>query len=264
MLPNFIGVGTQRAGTTWLYNCLKQHPDIYMSTPKELHFFYVHYENGIEWYKDKFSGVTNESVVGEITPDYMYHEEAIRNIKKHIPNAKLIIVLRDPIERAISAYKLHYKHSSGVSFETACESNKDLIDRGRYVKYLDMVQSYFPSNQLKIMIYEDIKVKPESFLDEIYEYLGVQTGFRPSIITKNYNKIIYPKTQKFLQNMNLNWMIEGVKTTPLGDWLRKRQTNAKDNISEYARRHLSSTYVNDTKKLIENYNLDIHAWKSHL
>src|SRR5512144_852419 len=80
LLPTFIGIGAQRAGTTWAYNCLAEHPDVFMTRKKELHFFYVNYDRGLEWYKAQFRDAGTRTARGEITPDYMYHEKALRNI----------------------------------------------------------------------------------------------------------------------------------------------------------------------------------------
>src|SRR6188474_1187691 len=84
MLPTFIGIGAQRAGTTWAYNCLAQHPDVYMSGKKELHFFYAHYSRGLAWYASQFAAAGDAVARGEISPDYMYNREALANIARDI------------------------------------------------------------------------------------------------------------------------------------------------------------------------------------
>jgi Sulfotransferase family len=76
MLPTFIGLGAQRAGTTWVYNCLVEHPEVFMTKKKELHFFYVNYGCGLAWYESQFTDAAGAKARGEMTPDYMYYEVA--------------------------------------------------------------------------------------------------------------------------------------------------------------------------------------------
>ena len=77
MLPNFLGIGAQRAGTTWLYNCLNEHPDVFVSSAKEIHFFSHEFDRGVTWYEGHFQGRNTESAIGEITPNYLNVPAAI-------------------------------------------------------------------------------------------------------------------------------------------------------------------------------------------
>ena len=119
MLPTFIGIGAQRAGTTWAYNCLAEHPQVFMTRKKEQHFFYVNYSRGLDWYAAQFAGAGSAVARGEITPDYLYHPEALANIARDLPDARLFVILRNPIDRAVSAYALHAQRYAGQSFAQA-------------------------------------------------------------------------------------------------------------------------------------------------
>ena len=112
-LPNFLIVGCQKAGTTWLANRIRQHPDIFLCD-HEIHFFDkdYNYGKGIGWYREHFAGAGGAKAVGERTPDYFWTNglrteghlpEVHRNIGEVLPEAKLVVILRDPVERAISA-----------------------------------------------------------------------------------------------------------------------------------------------------------------
>src|SRR6188508_2795579 len=131
MLPTFIGIGAQRAGTTWAYNCLAEHPQVFMTRKKELHFFYVNYSRGLDWYAAQFAGAGSAVARGEITPDYLYHPEALSNIARDVPDVRLFVILRNPIDRAVSAYALHAQRYAGLSFAQALAGDDELIDRGR-------------------------------------------------------------------------------------------------------------------------------------
>ncbi|MEI6730018.1 MAG: sulfotransferase domain-containing protein [Pseudomonadota bacterium] len=113
MLPNWIGIGSARAGTTSLYHIVQQHPDIFIPTQKETGFFNHQYlnENLLAHYESSyFSGVENQKSIGEITPTYMFDDNAIRNIFKALGKVKIITNLRSPIDRAYSHYLFNIKH----------------------------------------------------------------------------------------------------------------------------------------------------------
>lgn len=106
-LRNFLIVGAMRCGTTFLAHCLGAHPDIYIPRAKEIHYFDVHFEKGPEWYKRKFSGAKKEHAVGEATQSYMYLDYVPPRIASLLPDARLIAILRNPVDRAYSHYWFH-------------------------------------------------------------------------------------------------------------------------------------------------------------
>ena len=114
MLPSFLCIGAQKSGTTTLYGLLKQHPNIYLPPTKELHYFTLNYSEGIDWYKNHFINCASHQVCGEITPYYLFHPFAALRASQVIPNARILILLRDPVERALS----QYYHSCRLKFET--------------------------------------------------------------------------------------------------------------------------------------------------
>lgn len=227
MLPTFIGLGAQRAGTTWAYNCLAQHPQVFMTAKKELHFFYAHYARGIAWYESQFAGAGDARARGEISPDYMYSAKALENIARDLPAVKLFVILRGPIDRAISAYALRHDRNEGMSFGEALRQVPSLVDRGMYCKHLDNVYNLFPAERVKVLLYDDLVARPGVFLDELYAFVGVDTGVRPKAMGTRYNRVIYPGVQKYIQGAGFNWAIETVKKTPLGRWIRQRNSGER-------------------------------------
>ena len=117
-LPNFLIIGAQKAGTTWLAKKLCQHPDVFMPS-QEIHFFNLksNFRKGIDRYENHFANARNRAVIGEKTPNYLWIVEKNsgnhlpnihRNIHKHIPDAKLVVIVRNPVDRLISAVN-HYR-----------------------------------------------------------------------------------------------------------------------------------------------------------
>ena len=119
LLPDFLIIGYQKCGTTSLYNYLAQHTNIAPAGRKETHYFSISYWRGINWYKSYFptiftkkkkGGKTNgKFITGEASPQYIYHTYSLDRIQKTLPNVKLILLLRNPIDRAYSAYQHVYK-----------------------------------------------------------------------------------------------------------------------------------------------------------
>ena len=99
-LPNFVGIGAQRAATTWAHICLREHPDVFLPDTKEVHFFNRNFDRGIAWYEAHFARHAGEAAVGEVTPNYLNNEEAIPRMAHVLPEARLFVILREPIQRA--------------------------------------------------------------------------------------------------------------------------------------------------------------------
>ncbi len=260
-LPTFICIGAQRAGTTWLYHCLKEHPEIFMPSVKELRFFNYNYDDGIDSYNDYFTGAGDAKVRGEITPDYYRQDYALLRIKEHLPNVKLIFILRNPIERAFSQYQLYcgteYKE---MSFEQTYRQHPDLIEWGMYGKHLEFIYQHFSKENVLILEYDLLKGDPENFLQQVFAFLGVNENFKPENLTKTYNKVIYPKLQRFLKEIGLNFVIDIVKSSFLGDLIRKRQKEKKNGMSKQDFEYLSNCFSEDVKHLGEILDADLSHW----
>jgi hypothetical protein len=265
MLPTFIGLGAQRAGTTWAYNCLAEHPEVFMTKKKELHFFYVNYGRGLEWYESQFEGGGAARARGEITPDYMYHEAALSNIARDVPAARAFVILRNPVERAASAYALHSDRYRGMSFREAVERHPELLDRGMYARHLAVVRRYIPDDRLKILFYDDLKSDPQAFLDQLFAFVGVTPGFRPSSLGTRYNRVIYPGLQKWLLGSGLGWSIDLVKRTRIGAAIRARHAGARTDETGLNRRELGAIarqFADDVSQLSALTGRDLSHWLS--
>ena len=135
--PDFMIIGAMRSGTTSLYNYLIQHPKIIPASEKEIHFFTLHYERGLSWYQEQFEknfpnfslNKSNEFLTGEGTPAYIRHPEAPKRIAEILPNIKFIALLRNPVERAYSNYKLRVRLGrEKLSFKEAIKKQSKITD----------------------------------------------------------------------------------------------------------------------------------------
>ena len=172
LLPDFIGVGAPKCGTTSLHDILYDHPQIQLPSDKELHFFDnpEHFEKGPEWYASHFS--EDDRIRGEFTPAYMSYDTTPERIKEVVgADVKLIFMFREPVERAFSEYQHNYRRGliNDASFEEAIErdlSDKttvgfdkrlfSFIQRGRYADQVERFLKFFPKeNMLFIRFRED-------------------------------------------------------------------------------------------------------------
>jgi len=181
-LPDFLGIGAQKSGTTWLYRNLRQHPAFFLPDTKELHFWdWNFYRKGFAWYCNHFKN--NLHLKGEITPEYtMIPEYRIKMMAEAMPNAKLVFLLRNPIERAwsqacMNLLELPKKDKSDVPDEAFIQhfnSRRSWI-RGDYETALNKYYRHFPKENLFIGFFEELQNDPCDLFNRIVSFLGEET-----------------------------------------------------------------------------------------
>lgn len=144
MLPDFLCIGVYRAGTTWLQEVLSAHPDIFVPREKEIMFFSHHYSNGLSWYENFFKNEDPGILKGEICPTYFTHPLAAQRIHSAIPDARLIVILRNPVEQVHSLYKLWIRRGYTTwSLEKVVVKEPEFIANVMYSKNLRRYYNYF-------------------------------------------------------------------------------------------------------------------------
>ena len=240
LLPDFIIVGAQKAGTTSLFHYLKQHPQIIGSKPNEVHFFDYNFHKGLGYYRSYFPTKTELQlqqndlrktvITGETSPSYLFFSFVPQRIAKTLPNIKIIILLRDPVARSFSQY--HHEVRKGretESFEAAITreetgetSNryqsgeysshqygcKSYLARGRYIEGIKAYFSLFKPEQILILSSEDFFSKPQKVYDSILKFLNLEPFVITDVKAKNvgnYSKKAIPlehKLRKYFQPYN--------------------------------------------------------------
>lgn len=210
--PDFIGIGAMRCGTTWIADKLRKHPEIYVPENfKELHFFDQFYNKGIEWYESNFSKKEEDQISGEFTPKYLRSPKIANLIKKHYPDTKLIISLRNPISRAFSHYNFLKKHTNIESnfYKSLFDKKYEILMAGLYSEQIQRYLNLFPRKNIHIILFDDIKKNPEDVVKNLYTFLEVDHHFRPEKLSKALNKrvgvnirfiqIYIPKIKQFFR-----------------------------------------------------------------
>jgi len=234
--PTFIIVGAARSGTTALYNWLKEHPSVYMSRIKETNYFanllqdfqgpgdeglnrslllfrnsdgsfkekHVAAVRSLDEYLSLFSGSENFLARGEASPSYLYYQNTAKNIWNYMPDCKIIILLRDPVERAISNYKaLVNSGRETLDFDLALLMEEKRLKHGwehfwalkGLGLYYSQVKNYFnvfPKSQIKIWLYDELKDDPKRLYKEVCDFINVDNRFMPKFSYYNISTSYKP------------------------------------------------------------------------
>lgn len=296
-LPNFLMIGAAKSGTTALHDFLKQHPSVYMSPRKELRFFsnispppkglsedFIHPGvKTIDEYKSYFYGVTNEKIIGESSPMYLYTPGTAERIKAILPNVKLLAILRNPTDRAYSAYThaLREWKEPADSFQEALALEQERINAGWgmlwhytqagfYYEQLDQYYQVFDSKRITVVLYDDLVSDASVLLNDIFEFLKIDptydpnTRARPNVsgfpIIKSYHSFLY---NLFMKRNPIKWLSRLVipKSIRQQAMIHLRSINLeKRPMPEGIREILNQLFYDDIKKLEELIHRDLSLW----
>lgn len=285
VIPNFLIIGAEKAGTTSLYYYLNQHPQIYMSPIKEPRFFTPEFytaSNKIRPAKRKFplsweeycylfKDVSNEIAIGEASTDYLHIPQAPQRIKKTIPNVKVIAILRQPVERAFSAYCYQVRDGyENLSFAKAIEEEdkgiRNYKEIGFYYLQLKRYYDIFDQSQIKVYLSEDLSHNPTLVLQDIFSFLNVEHTFKPELSKKNTSGI--PK-YRFIHNIFLKENIIKKALKPffskqlrqlIHGSVRRYNLSAKPSLPHKTHQELIETYREDILNLQNLIQRDLSHW----
>lgn len=269
-LPTFFIVGAMRSGTTALTRYLDAHPDVFMARPKEPHFLDRHFDRGLRWYARHFEGAECESAVGEATQTYLYEAVARRRLAGAFPGARLVALLRDPVERAYSHY--WHERSRGkepLSFADALIAEPDrlaagdmraraqysYVDRGRYLHQLVDLSERFPPSAMLVMTFEELRDDPASAFARTCRFLGVDSGVRPAGLGAKVNAHTRFRSPA-LRRASRAWP----------PWLRRVVGRLNAEPAPYppmdrgTHRRLRAVFEPERDELAARFGLDLTAW----
>ena len=297
MLPNFLVVGAAKAGTTSVYQYLIQHPQIYMSPIKEPYFFsfidskpafkgpYDDKTNKtivtkIEDYEKLFENVVNEKAIGECSNSYLYFKYTAENIRKMIPACKIIVILRNPADRAYSHYlqSIMLGHEK-LSFKDALQNERVRKEKnwrwhyqyiGQSMYYEQVLQYYncFGGENVKIFLFEELINAPMKLMENIFEFLRVDSSFEP--VTKKHNATGLPKNNMLHKFLSYDNWIKNITRPFTSSKLRgmiykmilSKNYNYKNKtkLDDGLKKELKLLFKEDIIKLEKLTNRDLSNW----
>jgi hypothetical protein len=200
MNPTFLIIGSQKAGTTSLYRVLRDHPQVYVSPVKEINYFFHNaiYERGLDFYESHFNGApANAQAIGEASPGYICHPQASSRIHRTYPDLKLILTVRDPVDRAYSQYwDSRRKLAETRSFPQAMKEaltpiyvpgETGYFSRGTYAIYVRRYLEHFRRDQLRVLRFRDLKENPKRFYQQCFQFLDVGLSFSGTTMVQAAN-----------------------------------------------------------------------------
>lgn len=202
--PDYLGIGAIKAGTTWAANALAAHPDIFMAHGKELHYFSDHYEQGEAWYLNHFSSAGACCSAGEYSVSYMDRsEETAQRVHDFNPDFRLIVSVRDPVERTFSQYR--WMKQMGTEFPSLQESleiHPGLVSNSCYAANLAPYWRRFPAGQFFYIRQVDIRARPAQVRRDLYRFLGVDPDFASKVPEQVVGETIQPRSRR-LENLRI-------------------------------------------------------------
>lgn len=285
---DFIGIGAAKSGTTWVAEALSEHPQVGFALRKELDFFNSEehrsvFENqrlsnfrlGKPWYVEQFPPPRPGTVRGEFSVTYLTDPAAPRRMFDLFPEAKLLAVLRNPVDMV---YSLHWYCRAAITCATPDDFHEAIerghyLDSGRYAKHLARYLEYFPIERIHVMLFDDIRVNPRPMLQELWRFLEIDESFEPSVLEKRVNPAVAPRSRGM--NRMLRTILESTKAVGLESLhrailrseglhrLTKAITLEKGSyppMDEELREHLTNYYRRDNNALEDLISRDLSAW----
>lgn len=194
MRPNYLVIGAQNCGTTSLCANLGKHPDVFITTPKELHFFSdpQTFAKGWAWYESHFDGVTTETAVGEGSTTYtrnIHQPDAPGLISTYLPDARLIYMVRHPLRR-METHWLHrrrLKRNPLWDFERTYREIPWMVDASLFWRQIGFYRENFSDDRIHVVFFEDYIADPEAELARCFDFLGVDSGYAVPDVREAHN-----------------------------------------------------------------------------
>ncbi|MGF1540116.1 MAG: sulfotransferase [Pleurocapsa sp.] len=291
-LPNFLIIGAAKAGTTAIHEYLQQHPQIYLTPTKETNFFAFEGQEinfpgpgdealkdfsitDLSTYEAQFAGVTTETAIGEACPSYLYYPQAANNINKYIPDARLIVILRNPVERAYANF-LHIVRDDREpcrDFASALQDEErrislnwewfwHYIQVGYYGKQLQRYYEIFAPSQIKVYLYEDLKENAIALLQDIFSFLQIDNTYIPNMALRP-NKSGMPKNKLLHQILTkpnpIKTLLKPLFPAKIRQKIQHQNLNTPQ-ISPEVRQQLIDLYRADILYCQDLIQRDLSAW----
>ena len=282
-MPNLIIIGGLKCGTTSIHHYLGLHPEIQMSKPKELNFFCAEqtWDLGLDWYRGRFDD--RFPVRGESSPHYTNQPRftgVAERIREHVPDARLIYMVRDPISRMLS----HWRHATGAGYEerpeiedVLCDPSTAYVHRSQYWMQLQPYIENFEDRQISVITQEELQSDREGTMRKAFEFAGVDPGFTSEQFDREWEKstakesdryqfmeklIKLPGFRSFDRNFDrlpesMRWMVEKVVHDP------EAPSAPKPELSEEAEARIKGCFTKDVAALKQFAGRDFAGWRDY-
>lgn len=269
-LPEFVIIGATKSATTWLTTNLRSHPQVFMPSP-ELHYFSRELDRGDDWYRAQFAGAAPGQLIGEKSASYLPHPEAPQRMYRLLPGAKLLVQLRNPVERAYSDYCMHYRRGEvsrdiGRYLDARRTPIARLLDDGLYHRHLTNFLRVFPAERIKVLLYDDIRERPSEVFEAVCGYLDIDATHASQPVARRVKDketpVVPPAARRLLAP--LKDIVQPYRQTRA--FVAARSLIARSlrypPLTPELRHGLEAHYAEDTARLAELLGRDLSIWRS--
>ena len=286
-LPDFFIIGAAKCGTTTLYKYLSRHPQIFMSTPKEMSYFSKDeiYRRGVAWYASLFDDAREDQICGEASTTYTrwpHYKKSAERLAALRPEAKLIYLVRNPIDRLYSFYAHRMRETVTTTFEDFIAHTPEAVDSGRYMTQIQQYLEHFSARQLLVVFSRDMRESPQATLEQVghflnlptFDYLSIGTiqanegggkYYAASSLTRAIGSLKRaPAVGPLLRcvpadarNAGYQWLANG----PVGKRLRRWHQRQMSTITPLMRQRLCELYREEIEQLQQYTGRNLTHWK---
>lgn len=268
ILPRFLGIGALKAGTTTLHAWLEAHPQVSLAEGrKEVMFFDRNWDRGVEWYAGHFAHAGTR-VPGEVTPSYLFDPNAPARAASVVPDARLLLMLRDPIARLVSQHSFFVQETAYTGdLRTFLDDHPNAIERGLYAAQIRRWLNHFPREALLTLLLEEASSDPEIAVARAYAHVGVDASFVPPNLRERANesgtarfptvRALGRRTARWLYDHDLGPVVQAVKRTGAQRLLLGAKKGPKDPVPADLRKRLTDEYAHDLADLATLLDRDL-------
>jgi Sulfotransferase domain len=269
-LPDFVIIGATKSATTWLLQNLRAHPQVFMPSP-EIHYFSRYFERGPAWYRSHFETAPEDRVVGEKSSSYLPHPETPGRLRELLPEARLVAQLRNPIERAYSDYCMHYRRGEvGRDPARYLQPGRTplprLLEDGLYFRHVSAFLELFPREQLKVILYDDIRRDPGPVFRSVCEHLGIERRADAELLSQRVKDketpVVPPLARRILAPMKAT--VQPLRQSRAFRFARSLIARRLDypTLTPALREQLADYYRDDVGALSKFLERDLTGWLS--
>lgn len=279
-LAKFAYVGVQKAASTWLYQKLNMHQEIYLAEgfeDKDTQFFSNYYDRGYEWYDRFYLDSHDAQLNGEVSTSYFPCFDAPGRMARYNPEFRLIVCLRNPVDRLISHHnhEIRQRHISNKNHGIleGIANNPSYIDQSRYFLHLSNWLKHFSLENIHIIIFEELFEQPEAHLQELFAFLGVDQAYVPTELDEKVNRARVPRSRliestvanmsKIIRSAGMGWAVDSLKKIGLNKLVKKGNNDLSRAVSASPeqRDQLLELFREENEKLSELLDRDLSIWK---
>jgi hypothetical protein len=275
---DFFHIGAQKCATSWVFRCMEEHPQVACPPRDSIHYYDMHYHRGPSWYEAHFASAEPGQLRYDPTPSYLRSPLAPERIAKENPKAKIVLCIRNPIERAFSHY-WHEKKKKRCDYTfDEVFVNYDLyaswIEPAWYSRHIQRYLADFPRDQVLVQRFDHLSEDSRAFLRELLEFLDIDTDFQPTVLDKKVNQAVPERTEgqkrvrtavrtvvsglgvtEFARSAKPLFKRIGVRDAPQG-----RMENLAD-VDPEVRRQLHALFEPEIARLECMLQLDLSGWR---